>query len=358
MNSALERQLEEYFVALETRISEPTPSPLACPEEPHRPRRGAALLAAGATVAVLGLGVAALWPGGDETDEVTTGPVVPVTESPASTPPSSTMTDPPSAPQECSTLYSAWSIVYLFDVEPRCYLAAEAQALRLWNKGYETMQVELPGGPIEVGVDSYIDTPVLGEWLGLGDHVIAVTPYGDVTVTVVAADSSATGLMTFDHESMGPFELGAPIDDLVATSDLPLDTLTDQHPVEQCYPFAVVGDPFSPYLHPADPRDGSQRFLRSISVGRSTQLGPDGIAVGMSSAELRARNGEVWQEAPHPLAGAPLRTALAWSVAEDRQIMAILDDDRVVQFIIRDPATPIKPPPPIAGEPGARNCFQ
>lgn len=248
------------------------------------------------------------------------------------------ITFPTAAPRECSTSYGPRPVVYLFNgsqSQRACYLVAADRPLTVQNKGDQPVTLEGPNGPITIAVDGRTDLVALGRWLGTGRQTIRSTPFGDLTLDIVPATASLSADMTFDASAVGPFKLGFAESDLVTSSGLPLGLLADAHPDDRCAPATVVGDPYSPLLHFTGGQ-GEPRVLRAIVVTSPTQAGPNGITVGMTSAEVYERTGEAWSSTSSPLADGPTRTAVVWHSSEDHQIVAILDSDRVEQFIVTD----------------------
>ncbi|MDH4280016.1 MAG: PQQ-binding-like beta-propeller repeat protein [Acidimicrobiia bacterium] len=128
---------------------------------------------------------------------------------------------------------------------PDCVVVAESQDLRLRNDGSGPMTLSWLGRRLSVGPDDVVEWPGSGPASPLGPTVVDVEPHPDLTVWVMASESSPTAGVPRTAGSYGPVEVGMYVVDASARLGRDLELLVHDT-AGACV--VIAGDPYSPFF--------------------------------------------------------------------------------------------------------------
>ncbi|MFW2380786.1 MAG: hypothetical protein ACN4GZ_03430 [Acidimicrobiales bacterium] len=147
----------------------------------------------------------------------------------------------------CLTLRGPNPIVYLFTPEQEgCVIVGEYQELRVWNKGFDQLEIQTNQGPVVVSSDDYLDLGRAGDLFTAGLNVIDASPYPMPTINFVPPDASPWSALELADDGFGRVRVGMTISEasrLLGSSVLP-DAVFDPN----CPTGGIEGDPYSPRL--------------------------------------------------------------------------------------------------------------
>ena len=142
--------------------------------------------------------------------------------------------------------------------------------MQLWNKGFEPMIVDWPGGERRVAIDEHFDTGPIGDVLEAGPNDINAAPFPMPTIWLLPESLSPTAGIEGTDAGFGPVRIGMTLDEASAVLGLKFEVSFVPSDPPPLYPWEAVvsGDPYSPTFLADGPGDGTSIILEIHLYGR------------------------------------------------------------------------------------------
>ena len=147
--------------------------------------------------------------------------------------------------------------IILWDRSPKpCVVVAEFQNVQVWNKGFEPMTVDWPGGERSVAIDEHFDTGPSGGVLQANPNdEIDAAPFPIPVIWLLPESLSPTVGIEATDDGFGPVRVGMTLDEASAALGPELDAPSEATPEPDRWLATGSGDPYSPTFLALGPGD-------------------------------------------------------------------------------------------------------